>query len=210
MSTTFFEEAARGNLPPLVAITVEQYHQMIRTGIIREGDPIELIDGLLVRKDRSTHGASIMSYAPRHALLVKRLTRLFAAWCESRGLHVQIQLPIMLNDINAPEPDVALIRGSEEDYADRHPGPADVLLAIEVADSSVSTDRSTKQRLYASAGIASYWLINIPDSQVEVFEQPDPVNGQYRSQQIVSSTESLMLRLSPTDELPISVSDLMR
>ncbi|TXT35473.1 MAG: hypothetical protein FD138_1339 [Planctomycetota bacterium] len=210
MSATFFEEAARGNLPPLVAITVDQYHQMIRAGIIREGDAIELIDGLLVRKDRSARGENIMSHGPRHALLVKRLNRLLTAWCESRGLHAQIQLPIVLNDINVPEPDVAVIRGSEDDYADRHPGPADILLAIEVADSSVSTDRSTKQRLYASAGIPRYWLINIPDSQVEVFEQPDPASGRYRNHVIVAVTESLTLRLAPTDELNIQVSELMR
>lgn len=210
MSTTFFEEAARGNLPPLVAITVDQYHQMIRTGIIREGDAIELIDGLLVRKDRSTRGENIMSHGLRHALLVKRLARIFAAWCESHGLHLQIQLPVMLNDINCPEPDVALIRGSEEDYADRHPGPADILLAIEVADSSVSTDRSTKQRLYASAGVPRYWLINIPNSQVEVFEDPDPATGRYQDQQIVSGSELLTLRLALADELKIAVSELMR
>ena len=210
MPTTFIEEAARGNLPPLVPITVDQYHQMIRTGIVREGDAIELIDGLLVRKDRSSRGENIMSHGPRHALLVVRLTRLFAKWCESHGHHLRIQLPVVLNDINAPEPDVALIRGSEDDYAERHPEPTDVTLAIEVADSSVSTDRSTKQRLYATAGIPRYWLINIPDSQVEVFEQPDPASGKYRNQRTVSATESLKLSLSPTDELEISVSVLMR
>jgi Uma2 family endonuclease len=210
MSVTFFDEAARGNLPPLVPITVEQYHQMIRAGIVHEGAPIELIDGLLVRKDRSARGESIMSHGPRHALLVKRIAKLLTPWCAEIGHHVQVQLPVVLNDINCPEPDVALIHGSEEDYADRHPGPAEITLAIEVADSSVSTDRSTKQRLYAQAGVRRYWLVNIPDSQVEVFEQPDSAGGRYQKHSVRSLADLLTLSVPPADELQISVAELLR
>lgn len=210
MSITLFEEMRSGTAPPLVPITVEQLHQMIRNGILNDGDPIELIDGLLVRKDRSARGQNLETHSPRHALLVSRLQRLLASFCESAGSYLQIQLPVTLNDINAPEPDIAVVRGTEEDYADRHPGPADLPLLIEVADSSVGTDRSTKQRLYATAGVPQYWLVNLPESQVEVYEQPDPASGKYAQQTILKPNEILVWNLSPTQRLEIDVAGLFR
>ena len=210
MSITLFEEMRSGTAPPLVPITMEQLHQMIRSGILNDGDPIELIDGLLVRKDRSARGDNLMTHNPRHALLVKRLLRLFMAPCESAGCYVQVQLPVTLNDINAPEPDIAVVRGTEEDYADRHPGPADLPLLIEVADSSIGTDRSTKQRLYATAGVPQYWLVNLPELQVEVYEQPDPASGKYAQQTIFKPNETLVWNLSPTQRLEIDVAGLFR
>lgn len=179
MVTTFLEEAARGEDPPLVPITVDLYQQMIDNGILHDGDPIELIDGLLVRKDRSARGESLMTYGHRHALLLRRLMRLLWDWTEAEGCYLQIQLPVTLNEFSVPEPDLSIVKGTEEDYTERHPGPDDLPLVIEVADSSVSTDRSTKQRLYAAAGIPVYWIVNIPDAQVEVYEQPDAASGKY-------------------------------
>ena len=210
MSTTLFDEVRSGTAPPLVPITVEQFHLMIHNGIVPEGAPIELIDGLMVRKDRSARGENLMTHNPRHALLIKRLQRLLVAPCESAGFHVQIQLPVTLNNINAPEPDIAVVLGTEEDYADRHPGPADLPLVIEVGDSSVGTDRSTKQRLYATAGVAQYWLINLPESQVEVYEQPDSTSGKYAQQTILKSGQAVAWNLSPTQCLEINVTDLFR
>lgn len=210
MSSAVIDEAARGELPPLVPITVDQYHEMIRSGIVSEGAPIELIDGLLVRKDRSRQGDSIMSHGPRHSLLLSRLLRIFSAWCEAHRHHFQIQLPVQLNNINVPEPDIAVIRGIEEDYATRRPGPSDIVLAIEVADSSVATDRSTKQRLYSTAGVPVYWLVNIPESRIEVFEQPDMVAGKYQRTSFVSAGQPLKLTIATGDEIEIDVSELLR
>ncbi len=207
MVTTFLEEAARGEAPPLVPITVELYHQMIDNGILRDGDPIELIDGLLVRKDRSARGESIMSHGHRHTFLVKYFLRLLVDWCRTCGCHLQIQLPVALSDINAPEPDLCIVRGREEDYIGRHPSPADLPLVIEIADSSVSTDRSTKQRLYATAGIPVYWIVNIPDAQVEVYEQPDAASGKYLRPMIYRAGQTV--RFSLVDQtLDIDVSRL--
>jgi Uma2 family endonuclease len=210
MPTTLLDEFRSGTAPSLVPITVDQFHQMIRNGILQDSDPIELIDGLLVRKDRSARGENLMTHHPRHALLIKRLQRLLLGPCESAGMHVQIQLPVTLNDISAPEPDIAVVRGTEEDYADRHPGPADLPLVIEVADSSIDTDRSTKQRLYATAGVARYWLVNLPGSQVEVYEQPDLTSGKYAQQTILKPSQSISWNLSPTQRLEINVADLFR
>jgi len=210
MSTTLFDEVRSGTAPPFVPITVEQFHLMIHNGIVPEGAPIELIDGLMVRKDRSARGENLMTHNPRHALLVSRLQRLLASFCESAGFYLRVQLPVTLNNISAPEPDIAVVIGTEEDYADRHPGPSDVLLIIEVADSSVGTDRSTKQRLYATAGVAQYWLINLSESQVEVYEQPDSTSGKYAQQTILKSGQAVAWNLSPTQQLEISVTDLFR
>ena len=96
------------------------------------------------------------------------------------------------------------------DYVDRHPGPEDVPLVIEVADSSVSTDRSTKQRLYATAEVARYWLVNLPDSQVEVYEHPDSASGKYTQQTTLKAHQTLVWNLSPTQRLEINVADLFR
>lgn len=210
MSTTLLDEVRSGTAPPLVPITVEQYHLMIRDGILQDGDPIELIDGLLVRKDRSARGENLMTHNPRHAFLISRLMRLLTGPCEAACAFLRIQLPVTLNSINCPEPDLAVVRGSEEDYADRHPGPADLSLVIEIADSSVRTDRSTKQRLYATAGIPLYWLVNLPESQVEVYEQPDPASGKYARQTILKPTQTLTWNSSSTENLEINVADLFR
>src|SRR5436305_1410473 len=93
MSVTFLEQLAAGEAPPLVPFTVDQYHQMIRTGILKEGAPIELLDGMLVWKDRSTIGADPMTHDPRHASAIARLQRV-GRRLEPARYHVQIQLPV--------------------------------------------------------------------------------------------------------------------
>ncbi len=210
MVTTLFDELRSGTAPPLMPITVDQFHQMIHHGILQDGDPIELIDGLMVRKDRSARGENLLSHNPRHALLILRLQRLLRGPCESAGGHLRIQLPVTLSEFNAPEPDIAVVRGTEEDYADCHPGPADLVLVIEVADSSVGTDRSTKRRLYATAGVTRYWLVNLPESQVEVCEQPDSTSGKYAQQTTFKPSQTLAWNLSPTQRLEINLTDLFR
>ena len=196
MPTSLFDEVRSGTAPPLVPITVDQFHLMIRNGILLDGDPIELIDGLMVRKDRSARGESLMRHNPRQALLVSRLQRCLTLPSASAGWYLRIQLPVTLNDISAPEPDIAVVRGTEENYADRHPGPADLPLVIEVADSSLGTDRSTKQRLYATAEIPTYWIVNIPDAQVEVYEQPDAASGKYLRRTICRAGQTVSFSLA--------------
>lgn len=210
MSATLLDEVRSGTAPPLVPITVDQYHRMIHSGILPDGAPIELIDGLLVQKDRSARGENLMTHNPRHAFLISRLMRLLTGPCEAAGGHLRIQLPVTLNSTNCPEPDLAVVRGAEENYADRHPGPADVSLVIEIADSSVGIDRSTKQRLYATAGVPVYWLVNLRESQVEVYEQPDPTSGKYTRPTILQPAQTLAWNPSPTQRLEINVAHLFR
>src|SRR5207248_1777140 len=120
----------------LVSFTVDQYHQMIRAGIIPEGAPIELLDGALVWKDRSSSGADPKSHDPRHASAITRLQRLERRLDPGR-YHLQIQLPVTLSQADEPEPDVAVVRGSADAFDDHHPAPADLPAVIEVSDSSL-------------------------------------------------------------------------
>ena len=168
---------------------------MMETQILQEGAPIELIEGFLIQKDRSAAGGDPMTHHPRHALIVTRLQRLLDSWSAESDHHLRMQLPLELSDVDAPEPDAALIAGPPERYRQHHPGPSDVQLVIEVADSSVAFDRTTKQRLYAVAGIPAYWIINLRNDVVEVHEQPDAATKQYarRSEYRPGQTLSLVL-----------------
>src|ERR1051326_2793140 len=175
---SILREMCVDDAPPLVPLTVEQYHGMIAAGILHDGDPIELIDGIMVRKDRSIRGGDPMTHYPAHAVGVSRLARQWRL-AENYGYYLRVQLPVTLSDRREPEPDLALVRGSEADYQNRHPGPGDIIAIGEVADSSLSFDRTTKQRLYASAGIATYWILNLVDNRLEALEEPRPADGVY-------------------------------
>ena len=153
----------RGQLAGFRRFTVAEYHAMLRAGILAEGEPVELIEGCLVRK---------MTKHPPHEStlnrLRKRLDRLLPPGWDSR-----IQGAITLPD-SEPEPDYVAVRGGDADYDARHPGPADVGLIAEVADSSLAVDRTDAHRIYARAGLPVYWIVNIPDRQIEVYTDPRP------------------------------------
>jgi hypothetical protein len=174
----------------LIPLTVEQYHRMIETGILAEGEPIELLDGLLVHKDRGP----AMTVNPLHALVVSRLARLVAP-LEALGCYLRLQGPLTIAPRHEPEPDALIARGRPEDYARRHPEPADVSAVVEVADSSLERDRTTKQRIYATAAIPQYCLVNLESGQIEVYEDPDPDRGRYRVRRDLAPGDTLTLLL---------------
>jgi Uma2 family endonuclease len=160
---------AKLNIPEPTAIpsdmlwrlSVAQYHTMLQVGILEEGDRLELLEGILVAK---------MTKNPPHRISTK-LIREALENITPDSWYVDSQEPITLDD-SEPEPDVVIIRGKTTDYRDRHPVAADVVLVIEVADSTLERDRTTKQRIYARAGIAIYWILNLRDRQLEVYTEP--------------------------------------
>ena len=168
--------STQANLPltvpsePVWRLSVEQYHQIIRAGILTKDDPIELLEGWLIQK---------MPKNPRHRAATK-LTRDALEAIVPRGWYVDSQEPITLSD-SEPEPDVIIVRGDTRDYLDRHPGVADLGLVVEIADSTLERvraalrmqHRSLKQRLYARAGISVYWIVNLSQQQLEVYTQPN-------------------------------------
>jgi Uma2 family endonuclease len=146
-----------------------------------------------------------MTHGPRHAVVVKRLMKIDRA-LEVLGCHLQVQLPVTLSDVDEPEPDLAIVKGTIESFADRHPGPRDLLVVFEVADSSLRYDRGTKQRVYAVAGVPTYVIVNIPDERVEVYEDPRPAEGRYARRTDFGAGETSALPLSEGQTVALAVS----
>jgi Uma2 family endonuclease len=134
---------------------------MVQSGILTDDDPVELLEGWLVTK---------MPKNPPHRLATQLLREALAQLVPA-GWYVDAQEPITTAD-SEPEPDVVIVRGDRRQYRDHHPGPADVALVVEVSDSTLQRDRTTKQRLYATAGIVAYWIVNLVDGLVEVYQEP--------------------------------------
>ena len=170
----------------VVPLNVEQYHSMRETGILAEDAPVELIDGLLVYKDRG--GA--LPVSPLHTFVTHRMARLAPA-LEERGCHLRLENPITLPPSHEPEPDGAVVQGRPEDYLERHPGPGDVLCVIEVSDSSLKTDRTIKQSVYAAAGIAQFIIVNLVESRIEVYEDPNVAERCYRLVRILYRDDTI-------------------
>jgi Uma2 family endonuclease len=145
----------------ILRLSIEQYHAMIQAGILTDDDPVELLEGLLVFK---------MAKNPPHRLATG-LTRTALENILPPGWYVDSQEPITLQN-SEPEPDIAVIRGDRRQYPDRHPGAEDIAMIIEISDSTLQRDRTIKKRIYARAGIPFYWIVNLAESQVEVYSQP--------------------------------------
>ena len=143
---------------PRHKLTIEDYHRMGESGILNEDDRVELIEGELV--DMPPIGS-------KHADCVSRLTRLLIRQTEAV---VRVQDPIQLPGYSEPEPDIAIV--CNRSYAQDHPGTKDVLLLIEVADSSLDYDRMIKVPLYAHHGIPEVWLIDVQNERMEIHRQP--------------------------------------
>jgi len=179
-------------LPMVVGLTVEQYHQMIAQGILREGEPIELLNGLLVRKNRSKTGDDPMTVGHEHVWAVYQLDELNEQ-LKPHHCFIRTRQPITIPPDNEPEPHAAILKGAPEDYRRRLPGPADILVVIEVADSSLQDDRTAKQRIYATAGISLYIIINLVGRVVEIYTMPDVRLGRYASMNTLKHGETLPL-----------------
>ena len=200
MSTLVFPPPAFSILGSLRQFSVEEYHQMIRAGILDENDNVELLEGYVVHK---------MSRNPPHdtaiRLLSKRLERLLPPGWDYRS-----QSAITLSD-SEPEPVLAVVRGDERSYATCHPGVADIGLVVEVSDSTLSWDRSEKARVYARAGIETYWIINLVDHQVEVYTQPTgpSASPEYGQRDDISLGGSVSLILDGVVVAALAVRDLL-
>jgi len=193
MSTAILDELAAN---PKLAYrhTVAEYQQMITSGTLEEGSPFELLDGHVVRKIRSTTGEDPMTVGDQHAWAVNALTDL-NRHLPALGCHIRIQQPINLPPDDMPEPDGAIAIGGFEGYS-AHPGAADILCVIEVADASLRRDKGYKRELYASHGIGMYVIIDLVDRLVCVCTQPLKGKGRY------SHTETLSLRQTLTLPTP--------
>jgi Uma2 family endonuclease len=144
-------------------LSVDEYERMVAAGVL--DDPrVELIAGLLVRK---------MGKNPPHVIATKRLGR-YLERIVPAGWHIGKEDPVRIPAFDEPEPDLAVVAGAPEDYRTRHPGPEDVALLVEVAESTLDRDRGDKLLAYASGAIAVYWIVNLVDRRIELYSQPGP------------------------------------
>jgi Uma2 family endonuclease len=148
---------------PRHRLTVADYHRLGEAGILGADERVELLEGQLV--DMSPIG-------PRHALAVDALNELLVLAVAGRA-HVRVQNPISLDGGSEPQPDLAVVRRPWSGYPRAHPGPADILLLIEVADSSLELDLGAKRAIYARAGIAEFWIVDLTTDTVLVHRDPD-------------------------------------
>ena len=161
--------------------TVEEYYKMAEVGILQK-KRIELIKGEII---------NISPIGSKHSSCVSLLTKLL-----NRSLSdlyfLSAQNPIRLNNQTEPEPDITIAKTIDTLYSDRHPTPNDILAIFEVADSSLEYDREIKTRLYAEAGIPEYYIVNLSENIVEVYQ--DPKEGVYTKTSQVKKGEVLELK----------------
>jgi Uma2 family endonuclease len=171
----------------LARITVRQYEAMIASGAFTKNDRFELIEGNLVEKTTKHPPHAVVTVLCAHKLSPLVPT----------GWHAREEKPIRIPARDSePEPDVALARGQITDYLQQHPGPADLALVTEVADSSVDEDRALAIT-YGAASIPVYWIINIPDRQIELYTEPSGPTPPLGYRRIIV--------LRPGDDIPLVI-----
>lgn len=176
--------------PRRLRFSVDEYYKMIELGMLKDYEKAEIIDGELIQK---------MTIGDKHAAVVNKLTRLFIKNVSDDVL-VSIQNPLRLSDFNEPEPDLVLADLTKYDGS-RHPRPEEVILLIEVSDSTLKYDRDSKVPLYAEAGIPEVWIINLPNNIIEIHQKPS--NGLYQLVKIFKPDEVVKSEKLPNLSFPV-------
>jgi len=174
-----------------------EYERMIEAGILDEDARIELLEGQLVVREPqgSPHATAIQ-------LTAEALRLAFGP-----GWSVRVQLPLALDDLSEPEPDVALVPGAPRDYREAHPSRP--VLIVEVAGASLGLDRTVKAGLYARAGVPDYWIVNLVERVLEVRREPAasesyPLGWDYRLVTVLGPTASVSPQAAPQTEIPVA------
>ncbi|NEO26375.1 MAG: Uma2 family endonuclease [Kamptonema sp. SIO4C4] len=159
--------------------TVDQYHKMGEVGIFDPDERVELLEGEIIK---------MSPIGLQHAVTINRLTNFFPRQLGDNAI-VSIQNPIRLNNHSEPQPDITLLQPRDDYYANKFPSSEDILLLIEVADSSLLTDQEIKLPLYAEHNIIEYWIVNLTRQIVEIYR--DPQNRAYQQQQMLLENQSI-------------------
>jgi Uma2 family endonuclease len=174
------------NLVTPKRFTIDEYHRLIELEFLKESDRIELIRGELIQMVAKGTPHTVCG-----SILCRQLDRLLGDRAVIRG-----QDPITLPSQSEPEPDVAVARGKDEDYLAHHPYPEDIFLVIEISDSTLDYDQTTKLKIYAEAAISDYWIVNLNLRQLERYSQPyQNAQGEfnYLSKQISLPHQSVVI-----------------
>ena len=172
--------------------TIEEYRRMGEIGILSEDDRVELIEGEIVK---------MSPIGKRHAAAVEAVDEV-ARERLGRSVNVRVQNPIQLDDHSEPQPDISILKRRDDYYKHAHPKPEDVLLLVEVSDSTLEYDRQIKVPLYARAGITEVWIINLVDERVEMFA--DPSGGAYQTAAVFARGEVVQSRTLAALRLDVS------
>jgi Uma2 family endonuclease len=175
-------------------LTVDDYHKMGAAGILGEDDRVELIEGELI--DMAPIGSD-------HAGSVIGLNTVLSSALAGKAL-ISPQNPLRLSLYSEPQPDITVLRFREDFYRTSHPRPEDVLMLIEVAETTIRYDRGVKIPLYARHGIPEVWLIDLQEKRLEIYRQPS--NEGYRQILLPAKNERIALSLLP--EVSIVLTDL--
>ncbi|MGI8500956.1 MAG: Uma2 family endonuclease [Hassallia sp.] len=176
--------------------TITEYHRLIELGFLTESDQVELIRGELMQ---------MAAKGTRHSVCNTKLYQELYELIKSKAV-IRCQEPIILPNDSELEPDIVIARGQADDYLSNHPLPEDILLVIEVSDSTLKYDQNTKLELYAEAKISDYWIFNLLANQLERYSQPyqdAQGNFGYRIKQIYLSNESVTLPVFPDFSLKL-------
>ena len=187
---------------PLRRFTLEEYHQLIDIGFFNENERVELVEGILVYLSPNN---------PPHIRTVIRLGRVFSFLNARADVEVRPQGPVTIPELmTEPEPDLVISMESGSDLDERHPHPSEILLLMEVSDSSLTYDRSLKGAIYAQAGIKEYWIWNLVDGLLEVYRDPQtPVSGEaaYQTKLTFHRGESVTPLAIP--DIEVAVDDIL-
>lgn len=176
-------------------LSVEEYDAMITTGVLKEDDNVELLNGAIIEK---------MVKGPKHAAATNRLFKVFYREF-GESVAIRAQDPIWLDEFSEPEPDIVLAAPKPNEYDDSHPIPDEIYLILEVSESSLGFDRRAKGEAYARAGIQQYLILNIVESTVEDYREPR--EGDYQSRQTYSSGQKFNLVAFP--EVYFAINDFL-
>ncbi len=184
-----------GQTLKLRQITVEEYDLMIESGVFDENDQIELLNGVIVEK---------MPKGTKHSAANDRVTRVFY---KNFGddMIIRNQNPIWLDNFSEPEPDIVLAIPKDDEYENSHPIPNEILLILEIADSTLGYDRNTKGLVYSRAGIRHYILLNVQEKTLEDYREPG-ADG-FQSKQTLRAGQNFNLVAFP--EISLSVNDFL-
>ena len=186
----FSESEENVSLPlPRRPFTTTEYHRMIEVGILTEDDRVELIDGEIIE---------MAPIGPRHTACVKRLAAFLIRKVKQSAV-VGVQDPIQLDNRSEPQPDISVLKWRADFYAQGHPLPEDVLIAIEVADTTLESDRNVKLPSYARASIPEAWLVDLVNDRVEIHSSP--AQGIYQEVRFVLRRQKVISKTIPSLKL---------
>lgn len=176
---------------PIRLWSVDDYHRMIEAEILTSRDRVELLEGQIIQ---------MSPQQPPHAATTQRASDCLRDLLTGKAT-IRVQLPVTLPPNSEPEPDVAVVRIDSDEYQESHPTPNDIFLLVEVADTTLYTDRKQKALAYAKAGIAEYWVLNVSKRQAYVFREP--VGESYQQETLLNEDAILSPLAFPEIAVPI-------